>query len=167
MPDNHFDLAAAARREMLQEGFNPDFPPGTDQQLAALKNRAAPAATRDLRSPLWSSIDNDSSRDLDQIEVAYRVDSGIRIRIGIADVDSDVEIGSPIDRHAAEQTTSVYTGVRTFSMLPEELSTNLTSLNEAVDRVAIVVEMLVAHDGSISSADVYRAVVRNQAQLTY
>src|ERR1700726_3927352 len=113
MSDNYFDLAAAARREMLQEGFNPDFPPGTDQQLAALKTRPAPtpdAATRDLRSLLWSSIDNDTSRDLDQIEVADRVDSGIRIRIGIADVDSDVEIGSLIDRHAAEQTTSVYTG---------------------------------------------------------
>jgi len=167
MPDNHFDLASAARREMLQEGFNPDFPPGSDQQLAALKNRPAPATDRDLRSLLWSSIDNDSSRDLDQIEVADRVDNGIRIRIGIADVDADVEIGSPIDRHAAEQTTTVYTGVKTFSMLPEQLSTDLTSLNEEADRAAIVVEMVVGGDGSISSPDVYRALVRNRAQLTY
>src|SRR5579864_8761707 len=143
MPDNHFDLAAAACREMLQEGFHPDFPPGTDQQLAALRTRVAPAAARDLRSLLWSSIDNDSSRDLDQIEVADRLDSGTRIRIGIADVDADVETGSPIDRHAAEQTTTVYTGVKTFSMLPEQLSTDLTSLNEEVDRAAIVVEMVV------------------------
>jgi VacB/RNase II family 3'-5' exoribonuclease len=170
MSNNHFDLAAAARREMLQEGFPPDFPPDADQQLAALKTRPLPApdrATRDLRSLLWSSIDNDTSRDLDQIEVADRVDSGVRIRIGIADVDSDVEIGSPIDRHAAEQTTTVYTGVQTFPMLPEQLSTDLTSLNEAADRVAIVVEMVVAADGSISSPDIYRALVRNQAQLTY
>src|SRR6266571_4140617 len=167
MSDNHFDLAAAARAEMLQEGFNPDFPPGTDQQLAALRTRAAPADGRDLRSLLWSSIDNDSSRDLDQIEVADRVDSGIRIRIGIADVDSDVEIGSPIDRHAAEQTTTVYTCVQTFSMLPVQLSTDLTSLNEEADRAAIVVELVVGADGSISSPDIYRALVRNRAQLTY
>jgi exoribonuclease-2 len=170
MSNNHFDLAAAARREMLEEGFNPDFPPGADQQLAALKSKPAPApdaATRDLRSLLWSSIDNDTSRDLDQIEVADRVDSGIRIRIGIADVDSDVEIGSPIDQHAAEQTTTVYTGVQTFSMLPEQLSTDLTSLNEAADRMAIVVEMTVGADGSLSLPDIYRALVRNRAQLTY
>ena len=167
MSDNHFDLAAAARREMLQQGFNPDFPPGTDQQLAALRTRPAPADGRDLRSLLWSSIDNDSSRDLDQIEVADRVDAGIRIRIGIADVDSDVEIGSQIDKHAAEQTTTVYTGVQTFPMLPEQLSTDLTSLNEEFDRAAIVVELVVAADGSISAPDVYRAIVQNKAQLTY
>src|SRR5207237_3899449 len=113
------------------------------------------------------SIDNDSSRDLDQAEVADRVDGGIRVRIAIADVDEDVPLGSPIDQHAAEQTTSVYTGVRTFAMLPEQLSTNLTSLNEGVDRLAIVIEMLVAQDGAISSTSVYRALVRNQAQLTY
>jgi exoribonuclease-2 len=170
MSNNHFDLAAAARREMLDEGFHPDFPAGTDQQLAALKARPAPgpdAATRDLRSLLWSSIDNDSSRDLDQIEVADRVDGGVRIRIGIADVDRDVEIGSPVDQHAAEQTTTVYTGVQTFSMLPEQLSTDLTSLNEQADRAAIVVEMVVRADGSTSQPDVYRAIVRNGAQLTY
>ena len=167
MPDNHFDLAAAARREMLQEGFHPDFPQGTEEQLAALRTRVAPAGARDLRSLLWSSIDNDSSRDLDQIEVADRLDSGTRIRIGIADVDADVETGSPIDRHAAEQTTTVYTGVKTFSMLPEPLSTDLTSLNEEVDRAAVVVEMVVGDDGSISSPDIYRAMVRNRAQLTY
>src|SRR5260370_6445588 len=170
MSDNHFDLAAAARTEMLQNGFHPDFPPGSDQQLVEIKTRPAPIpdpATRDLRSLLWSSIDNDSSRDLDQIEVADRIETGIRIRIGIADVDADVAIGSPIDRHAAEQTTTVYTGVQTFSMLPEQLSTDLTSLNEEVDRAAIVVEMVVAADGSISSPAVYRAIVRNRAQLTY
>ncbi len=114
---------------------------------------------------MWSSIDNDSSRDLDQIEVAERVADGIRLLIGIADVDSDVRAGSPIDIHAAKLTTTVYTGVRTFAMLPEELSTNLTSLNEAADRMAIVVEMLVAPDGKVFNTSIYPALVRNQAQL--
>src|SRR6185295_3339848 len=137
-----FDLAAAARQEMLAEGFQPDFPPAAVQQVKALQSRAEPiagAGVEDLRSLLWSSIDNDTSRDLDQVEVAERVEGGIRIRIAIADVDEDVQAGSPIDRHAAGETTSVYTGVRTFPMLPEELSTNLTSLNEAVDRLAVVI----------------------------
>ena len=138
--------------------------------MAALAARpAAPVdpAPRDLRSLLWSSIDNDTSRDLDQIEVAERADGGVRVRIGIADVDDDVKIGSPIDRHAAAATTSVYTGVRTFSMLPEKLSTDLTSLNEGQDRLAVVVEMIVAGDGSISAPAIYRALVHNRAQLTY
>ena len=107
---------------------------------------------RDLRSLLWSSIDNDTSRDLDQAEVAERVSGGIRILIAIADVDADVPIDSPIDKHAAYETTSVYTGVQTFPMLPEELSTDLTSLNENADRLAVVVEMVVAGDGSTSAA---------------
>jgi VacB/RNase II family 3'-5' exoribonuclease len=104
---------------------------------------------------------------LDQAEVAERVNGGIRVMVAVADVDSSVPIGSPIDQHAAEQTTSVYTGIRTFSMLPEELSTDITSLNEATDRLAIVVDVVVSQDGTISSADIYRAMVRNQAQLTY
>lgn len=170
MPDNGFDLFAIARQEMIDEGFDPDFPPGVDEQLRDLQARAAPAPdgnVRDLRAHLWSSIDNDSSRDLDQLEVAERVNGGIRLLIAIADVDSDVSIGSPIDRHAASQTTSVYTGVRTFPMLPEELSTDLTSLNVNADRLAVVVEMVVAGDGAISATSIYRALVRNQAQLTY
>ena len=170
MSDAKFDLFAAARQEMIAEGFQPDFPPGVDQQLIALKARPSPGMdgeVRDLRALLWSSIDNDTSRDLDQAEVAERVNDGIRIRIAVADVDSCVPIGSPIDAHAALETTTVYTGIRTFSMLPEQLSTDLTSLNEAADRLAMVVEVAVAHDGSISSVDIYRALVRNQAQLTY
>src|SRR6185436_8212100 len=139
-----FDLRAAARQEMLAEGFHPDFPQAVDQQVKALQGQK-PAATdaRDLRSLLWSSIDNDSSRDLDQVEVAERVSGGIRVLVAIADVDADVPVDSPIDRHAAEQTTSVYTGVQTFPMLPMELSTDMTSLNEDADRLAIVVEMVV------------------------
>ncbi len=170
MPDQEFDLFASARQEMIDEGFQPDFPSGVEEQLRVLKSRAeSPLGgnVRDLRSLLWSSIDNDTSRDLDQAEVAERVSGGIRIMIAIADVDCDVSIGSPIDRHAAEQTTSVYTGIRTFSMLPEELSTDLTSLNEGVDRLAVVVDMVVGDDGSISSTGIYRALINNQAQLTY
>ncbi len=170
MLNTHFDLLAAARQEMLREGFHPDFPPVTDEQLANAKSRAASAAEaglRDLRKLLWSSIDNDTSRDLDQIEVAERVPEGIRLLVGIADVDSVVSKGSPIDQHAATETTTVYTAVRTFPMLPEILSTDLTSLAENGDRLAIVIEMVVASDGCIKSSDIYRAIVRNQAQLTY
>jgi len=166
----HFDLLRAAHEEMLRQGFEPDFPPATEEQLAILKSQ--PTATvengvQDLRHLLWSSIDNDSSRDLDQIEVAERVTGGIRVFIGIADVDSDLPLGSPVDQHAAAQTTSVYTAVRVFPMLPEVLSTNLTSLSENADRQAIVMDMVIAPDGSIGSSQIYRAIVRNKAQLTY
>ena len=165
-----FDLRAAAHQEMLAEGFQPDFSAQAVQQVKALEAQKKPLpaeGVRDLRSLLWSSIDNDSSRDLDQAEVAERVTGGIRVLVAVADVDSDVPIDSPIDRHAAYETTSVYTGVETFPMLPEELSTDLTSLNENEDRLAVVVEFVVTGEGSISSSGVYRAVVRNQAQLTY
>jgi len=155
---------------MIAEGFEPGFPPEVEQQVAALAARAAPAVDgglRDLRQLPWSSIDNDSSRDLDQIEAAARVDGGIRVLVGIADVNADVEAGSPIDCHAAKQTTSVYTDIRTFPMLPEKLSTDLTSLNEGADRRAVVVEFVVSADGAISAPAIYRALVRNKAQLTY
>ena len=170
MAHNEFDLSAAARQEMIDEGFQPDFSPEAARQLETLRTQAAPridADVRDLRSLLWSSIDNDTSRDLDQAETAERVSAGIRILIAIADVDSDVPIGSPIDQHAAAQTTSVYTGIRTFPMLPEQLSTDLTSLNQDADRLAVVVDMVVIPDGSVTCGIVYRALVRNQAQLTY
>ncbi len=165
-----FNLRAAAHQEMLAEGFQPDFSAQAVQQVKALEAQGAPKAAngmRDLRSMLWSSIDNDTSRDLDQAEVAERVRGGIRVMVAIADVDAAVPVDSPIDKHAAYETTSVYTGVQTFPMLPEELSTDLTSLNENADRLAVVVEMVVAGDGAISSPAVYRALVRNQAQLTY
>jgi VacB/RNase II family 3'-5' exoribonuclease len=170
MPDRPFDLFAAARQEMIDHGFHPDFPPGVDEQVRSIASRAAstPASSpRDLRSMLWSSIDNDTSRDLDQAEVAERVATGIRILIAVADVAGAVGMGTPIDQHASDQTTSVYTGVRTFAMLPEQLSTDLTSLNEAADRMAMVVDMVVGSDGAISSTSIYSALVRNHAQLTY
>src|SRR3984893_13907466 len=171
MSDNHFDLGTMAHQEMLAEGFHPDFPSAVMQQVNALQAHSTGlnGATdgRDLRSLLWSSIDNDTSRDLDQAEVAERVKGGIRVMIAVADVDTDVPMGSPADQHASSETTSVYTGVRTFPMLPEALSTDLTSLNEGVDRLAIVIDMMVAPDGAVTSQGIYRAVVRNQAQLAY
>jgi exoribonuclease-2 len=170
MPDHEFDLFASARQEMINEGFHPDFPAEVEAQVKALESHAKPApdaAVRDLRSLLWSSIDNATSRDLDQAEVAERVSDGIRVMVAIADVDFEVPMDSPIDKHAADQTTSVYAGIRTFSMLPEQLSTDLTSLNEGADRLAVVVDLVVGSDGSISSTSIYRALIRNQAQLTY
>src|SRR5258708_33689387 len=157
---------------MAAHGFRPEFSDEVRAQVAKLNASAKqpnPDATvRDLRDLLWSSIDNDTSRDLDQIEVAERLpNGGIRIRIGIADVDALVAKGTPIDLHAQSETTTVYTGIVNFSMLPEELSTGLTSLNENADRLAVVVEMVLAGDASIQSSGAYRALVRNKAQLAY
>ncbi len=166
MPHDNFNLAAAARQEMVDHGFSPDFSPEAERQLEAIHPQ--PDHTlRDLTSPLWSSIDNDDSRDLDQIEWAERVPGGIRVLVGVADVDSAVAKATPIDCHAARETTTVYAGVRTFPMLPERLSTDLTSLSENQDRAGIVIEMVVAADGSIASNSIYRALLRNRAQLAY
>src|SRR5271168_2153374 len=168
----HIDLQAIAKQVVLQHGFNPDFSPEVQQQLADL--RAHPPAiapggrVRDLRSQLWSSIDNDTSRDLDQIEVAERLPNGdVRVMVGIADLDAFVPKLSAIDQHAARETTTVYAGIRNFPMLPEELSTGKTSLLENQDRLSVVVEFVVGGDGRVTYSDVYRAVVRNQAQLQY
>ncbi len=168
----HYDLPALARQEMIAEGFSPDFSPEVLRQVADLRAREASpdadACVRDLRNLLWSSIDNDTSRDLDQIEVAERLpDGSIRIRVGIADVDSKVPKGSPIDEHAAANCTTVYTGVRNFPMLPDDLSTDMTSLNEQEDRLAVIVEVTVAPDGAVRDGLAYRAVTRNAAQLAY
>jgi exoribonuclease-2 len=164
-----FDLVAAARRELLDRGFEPDFPADVRAEAAALP--AAPpaggAGLQDLRHLAWSSIDNDESRDLDQVEVAEAVPGGTRVLVGVADVDADVARASAIDRHAAKETTTVYTGVRVFPMLPERLSTDLTSLVEGRDRLAIVIEFTVAPDGALTPGPVRRALVRNQAQLAY
>lgn len=166
------NLQAVAKEIMLQHGFEPDFPPQVPQQLANLKNHppqvTSSKSIRDLRHLLWSSIDNDTSRDLDQIEVAERASNGdTTVRIGIADVDSFVAKQTPIDEHAARETTTVYAGIRNFPMLPEELSTGETSLLEDQDRLAMVVEFTVDASGSAKGSDVYRAIVRNKAQLQY
>jgi VacB/RNase II family 3'-5' exoribonuclease len=168
---NHENLQAAAHQEMLDHGFHPDFPPQTQPQIASIR-AAKPVlpgpAVKDLRNFLWSSIDNDSSRDLDQIEYAERQpDGSTRVLVGIADVDGSVPKGSPIDLHAADEGTSVYTGVETFPMLPEDLSTDLTSLNENVDRASVIIDISVSADGIVQSGQAYRGLVRNRAQLTY
>jgi VacB/RNase II family 3'-5' exoribonuclease len=160
------DLAAIARQEMQSRGFEPDMPAAAIEQAQGAHQQPEPGL-QDLTSLLWSSLDNDDSRDLDQIEWAERTAAGIRVLVGIADVDSAVAKGSPVDLHAAKETTTVYTGICTFPMLPELLSTDRTSLSEGEDRVAVVVEMTVAPDGSIGTNRIYHALVRNRAQLTY
>jgi len=157
---------------MLARGFEPNFSPATQQQLADIKTHppqlTSSPEVRDLRDLLWSSIDNDTSKDLDQIEVAERSPNGdVKVMIGIADVDAFVAKDSPIDQHAERETTSVYTGVTIFPMLPNELSTGASSLLPDVDRPAVVTELVVSASGSVSSSNVYRALVRNKAQLTY
>ena len=169
---SHVDLQAIAKDVMRQHGFEPDFPPAVQQQLAQLRANppaiTASAAVRDLRSLLWSSIDNDTSRDLDQIEVAERLPNGdTKVLVGIADLDAFVPKQSAIDQHAARETTTVYAGIRNFPMLPEELSTGKTSLLENQERLGVVIEFVVDGDGHVASSDVYRALVRNQAQLQY
>ena len=167
----HFNLVAAAHASMIEHGFRPDFPAGTDEQLAAIKGHpeipSAPGA-QDLRGLLWSSIDNDTSKDLDQIEWAEQLSDGrIRVLVGVADVDARVAKGTVIDNHARSETTSVYTGVQVFPMLPAALSEGITSLNENEDRLAMVVEYAVDASGATSDGKAYRALVRNRAQLAY
>ncbi len=167
----HFNLVAAAHAAMIENGFHPDFPTGTDTQLAAIKaspDLPAGNGLTDLRSLLWSSIDNDTSKDLDQIEWAEQLTDGrIRVLVGVADVDERVQKGSVIDSHAQSETTSVYTGVVVFPMLPTDLSEGITSLNENQDRVAVVIEFAVDAQGTASDGKAYRALVRNRAQLAY
>jgi exoribonuclease-2 len=166
------DLQTIAKEVMLARGFEPDFPPQVQEQLDELKRQpprvVATPGVRDLRNLLWSSIDNDTSRDLDQIEVAQRLSDGqVKILVGIADVVAFVPKLSPIDEHAARETTTVYAGIRNFPMLPEELSTGQTSLLENQDRLTVVIEFVVDATGIVISSDVYQAVVRNKAQLQY
>jgi exoribonuclease-2 len=169
---SHLDLQAIAKQVMQQRGFQPDFAAQVPQQLADLKAHPPQIASggdvRDLRNLLWSSIDNDTSRDLDQIEVAERSPNGdVKIMVGIADVDAFVPKLTAIDQHAARETTTVYAGVRNFPMLPEELSTGKTSLLENQDCLSVVIEFVVDSTGIVNSPAVYRAVVRNKAQLQY
>ncbi len=166
------DLNALARQAVIDAGFAPDWPPAVQQELRNLESQASPAAstteTRDLRSLLWSSIDDRKSRDLDQVEYAESLPNGdTRILVGIADVDALVKKGSAIDAHAAENTTSLYTGFKTFPMLPEDLSTDKTSLNGGADRASIVTELIVATDGTVRSSDLYPALLHNYAKLSY
>jgi VacB/RNase II family 3'-5' exoribonuclease len=163
-------LRSIARRAMTESGLLTDFSPEVEAEVAAIAGaRPEPApGVRDLRKLLWASIDNDDSRDLDQLSVAEPLASGaVRVLVAIADVDAAVRMGSATDAHARTNTTSVYTAAQIFPMLPERLSTDLTSLNEEEDRLAVVTEMVVAADGAVGEARVYRAWVRNQAKLAY
>ena len=155
---------------MIDRGLLPDFSPEVEQQVAQLDHSKPESdpSIRDLRKLLWCSIDNDDSRDLDQLTVAEDLGgNSVRIMVAIADVDSLVKKGTPIDDHAKTNTTSVYTAARIFPMLPLELSTDLTSLNEDVDRMAMVIDMTVGSDGNVSQSDLYRALVHNHAKLAY
>lgn len=164
------DLRAIAHKAMVDRGLEPDFPPEAIQQVNGIQGpaRETDHTVRDLRSRPWCSIDNDTSRDLDQLTVAEKLPMGrVKVLVAIADVDAIVKPVSPIDRHARTNTTSVYTAAQIFPMLPERLSTDLTSLGEGEDRLALVIEMVVAADGSIQDSDVYRALVTNHAKLAY
>jgi len=155
---------------MIQRGLLPDFSPAVLAETAAVASAAAEtdSSIRDLRGLLWCSIDNDDSRDLDQLSVAEPTAGGaVKIRVAIADVDAIVKEGSAIDGHARTNTTSVYTAAGIFPMLPEKLSTDLTSLGEGQPRLAIVIDMDVAAAGTVTESDVYRAVVLNRAKLAY
>ena len=163
-------LQGIAHRVMLEKGLVPDFPARALAELDRIQGPAtrAEAATRDLTNLLWCSIDNDDSRDLDQLTVAEALPAGaVKILVAIADVDAVVRKRSALDDHARQNTTSVYTVAETFPMLPEKLSTDLTSLNYESDRLAVVIEMVIGADGSLQSSDVYGATVRNRAKLAY
>lgn len=166
--DGYRRLREIAHRAMIERGLAPDFPADALRQLDAIRSPATSDAAQDLRELLWCSIDNDDSRDLDQLTVAEALDGGqTKILVAIADVDALVAAGSAIDQHAQRNTTSVYTAARIFAMLPEKLSTDLTSLGENQDRLAMVAELVVAPDGTLVSGTVYRAMVRNKAKLAY
>ena len=164
-------LRHIARIAMIERGLQPEFAPAAMRQTAAFSDAARPGhgeTLRDLRPLPWVSIDNNDSRDLDQISAAEALPDGTtRVWVAIADVDALVSADTPIDRHARTNTTSVYTPARIFPMLPERLSTDLTSLNEHQERIALVVEMIVSTDGHVGNSELYRAIVRNQAKLAY
>ena len=163
------NLKVIARRAMIDHGLLPDFSVEVIAELRSIEKIGKnDSGVRDLRGLLWASIDNDDSRDLDQISVAEPLSDGkVKIFVAVADVDDAVKKGSAIDSHSRHNTTSVYTAAEIFSMLPEKLSTDLTSLNEGEDRLAIVIEMVIDQEGTLFSSDLYRALVRNHAKLAY
>ncbi len=172
---NHSDqsnraiLRRLAEQAMTDRGLLADFTAQAMSEAAGVKSPSGNGADfRDLRSLLWASIDNDDSRDLDQLSVAEALPGDqIKVLVAIADVDAVITGLAAIEEHARHNTTSVYTAAEIFPMLPEHLSTDISSLGQGVDRPAIVVEMVVGADGSVSSSSIYRAWVRNQAKLAY
>src|SRR5215469_7379488 len=169
-PFTQADLRNIAHRAMLEHGLEPDLPAAAAAELAAISTPAMEHGPqiRDQRALLWCSIDNDDSRDLDQLSVAEPLAGGaVRILVAIADVDASIAPGSPLDAHASANTTSVYTAAEIFPMFPERLSTDLTCLAENQERLSVVIDMTVAPDGSMTTSDVYRALVVNRAKLAY
>jgi exoribonuclease-2 len=167
---NRTDLAAIATHAMAERGLQPEFPDAALQQMDGISSAGLERgpAIRDLTALLWCSIDNDDSRDLDQLSVCEVMPGGaVKIFVAVADVDTLVKKDTPIDKHARINTTSVYTGARIFAMLPERLSTDLTSLNPGQDRMALVTEMVFNADASLAGSSVYRARVHNKAKLAY
>src|SRR5690349_2842978 len=152
---------------MTEKGFVPQPPADAEAQAAAAHAGTVTEGVRDLRDLLWTSIDNVESRDLDQVEVLEVVGDDVRLRVGIADVDHVVPADSPIDRFARANATSVYTGPRTFPMLPERLSFDLTSLNEGQPRRAMVTESLIAPDGTVKHAQASAAIAQNHANRAH
>jgi exoribonuclease R len=158
-------LKRIARRVMFERGMATDFPVQALTELDAIDGAATSkdSETQDLRNLPWCSIDNDDSRDLDQLTVAEALPAGgTKILVAIADVDAVVKMPSALDDHARQNTTSVYTVAETFPMLPEKLSTGLTALNLREDRLSVVVEMIFTADGALQTSEVFRAIVRNQ-----
>ncbi len=170
MKSHRTDLRSIARRAMVERDLLPDFSAAAMAELAHIQTAATDshANLRDLTGLLWASIDNDDSRDLDQLTVAeLRPDRSVKILVAIADVDALVKKDSALDGHAKHNTTSVYTSGDMFPMLPEKLSTDLTSLGEGEDRLAVVVDMTITEDGVVRSSTLFRALVHNHAKLAY
>jgi exoribonuclease-2 len=164
------DLSAIAEQSMADAGFVPQINSAINAELQTIASitPSTNGDVRDLRSLLWSSIDDSRSRDLDQVEYAESLSGGdTKLLVGIADVDAYVQKGSAIDQRAETNGTSVYAGVKTFPMLPEQLSTDLTSLNPDEDRLAVVTEMVLASDGVVKSVNIYRALLKSRAKLSY
>jgi VacB/RNase II family 3'-5' exoribonuclease len=167
---SRYDLKDIARRAMVQHGLAPEFSPAAIAEAEAIDGppRETTPSVRDMRDHLWASIDNDDSRDLDQLSVAEPLaNDAINLFVAIADVDATVPDGGAIDEHARTNTTSVYTAAGIFPMLPEKLSTDITSLNEGESRLAIVVSMTVTAAGDVTDSGIFRAHVFNHAKLTY
>ncbi len=168
--DHHSRLQKIAQRILTESGFKIEFPTNVLKELETAKPADIHSAPniRDQRSMLWCSIDNDDSEDLDQLSVCEDLGNGsVKIFVAIADVDAVVPQNSATDQHAKYNTTSLYTPAQIFPMLPEKLSTDITSLDPGVDRLAMVVEMTISEEGLVTASEVYRAMVHNYAKLAY
>lgn len=168
--DSSIDLTEIAKQSMTERHLLPNFPLAALKEADQMKEaaRPSPQEVKDMRDLLWFSLDNDDSRDLDQLTYAEQIDDNrFKMYIAIADVDSLVKKDSAIDAYAQHNTTSVYTPTKIFSMLPEKLSTNLTSLNEKEDRMAVIMEVVIDNEGAFKNYILYRGYVNNKAKLAY